>query len=122
MEPKNNELVENEERNASAPTEPVLEGQSSSLSTRPIGPTVGITLVVVLLILGALYFFWYGKQDNRQYSPSAEEIINADDPLTSELQSQSDSDEISSIEQDLNTTQFDDLDADAANIDTELSF
>lgn len=120
MEPLNNTPMEETEVNNIKTPDPMEDKKISSIP-HPLGPTVGIVLVVLLLILGALYFFWYDRQSVSNNTPSAEEIKNADDPVITGLESQSDSDDVSSIEQDLNATSFTDLDADASTIDSELA-
>lgn len=65
------------------------------------GPTIGIIIVVIVLILVGLYF-WGGKLRNGETL----------DSVTSALQEQSASDELGEIETDLDATMIEELDSD----------
>jgi uncharacterized protein HemX len=65
-----------------------------------IGPVAGIIIVVIILIIGALYF-WGKKLNEKQPA--------AIDPLVEKLNTQNQSDEINAIETDLNNTNLNDL-------------
>lgn len=90
------------------------------------GPLIGIIVVIVLLVLGAGYF-WYDTYINTDTSvsgpdqPTPEDIMNAEDPVVEQLQTQNSSDNISSIEADLEASNYDNLDADFTNIESELN-
>ena len=76
-----------------------------------VGPIVGIIIVIIVLVIGALYF--WGERLNKTESDSSQSIsAEVGDPAVGALEKQSTSDELSSIEQDLNATAIDGLDAD----------
>lgn len=115
------------------PTEPTNTPQESpeqgaSPNTPPqeqhFGGIIGIGIVVLLLLLGGLYyFFWYNPtENNTEPEPTAEEIQAQmeNDPVVNDLEAQSTSNDVSSIESDLEATSFSELDADLANIDQEF--
>nr|QBM02320.1 hypothetical protein [uncultured archaeon] len=69
-----------------------------------LGPIIGIIIVVIVLIIGALYF-WGEKLNKANDLPQGDTMVN-------NLKSQQNSDEVSSIEADLKATNLDDIDAD----------
>ena len=83
---------------------------------KSIGPLVAVIIILALIIVGGLYFL---KQRSSQpiYVPPAEQS----DTITESLNKQSDSDELNSIEADLNATDLDNLDQGAAAIEAELT-
>ncbi len=88
-----------------------------------IGGIVGVVIIVIILIVGGLYF--WGKQINNSpiinENMTAEEIISTTDAKTNALENQGTSDEITSIEKDLNVTNFNGLDSELNIINNELS-
>jgi len=72
-----------------------------------IGPIAGIVIVVIVLVIGALYF--WGQRLNR------EELLN-NDPIVKNLQTQNTSDELSAIEDDLSATALDGIGTDLDGI------
>lgn len=92
---------------------------------KPIGPVIGIAIIIVILIFGGLYYWGakISKQDaiDNQENLTAEQIENKADQTTQQLQTQSTSDEITDIEADLNTTDLENLDKELENIDLELN-
>jgi len=105
------------------------KGQEPNGGHKPIGPIVGVVIIVLVLILGALYF-WGARLNEIEKESSAEapsiapqDILAAPDPLEERLGVQGASDEIDAIEQDLNildTTDLEGLDAELRDIDSEL--
>lgn len=86
---------------------------------KPIGPVIGVIIIVLVLTLGGFYF--YGNQLNRgNGNMTPEEIINASDEATVNLEQQSASDEINDIEIDLNATDLNNLDKELQDIDNQL--
>lgn len=87
-----------------------------------VGPVVGTIVIVAVLVIGGLYY--WGAQLNKQSavdeSLTAEDITAAVDTSTEALGIQSTSDEVTAIEDDLDLTDLDDLDAELGNIDVEL--
>lgn len=85
---------------------PAPEPQKSS-----IGPTVGIILVIFVLVLGGLYF--WGAELAREEADMENPEVGTDS-VTAELEAQSNSDELDAIERDLQDSNYDDIDQDAA--------
>ncbi len=75
-----------------------------------VGPVIGIVIIVIIIILGGLYF--WGSRVN-------DTMIN-DEALIDSLSVQGTSDEIADIDADLVGTNLEGLDADLSSIDTEL--
>lgn len=76
------------------------------------GPIVGIIIVILVLIIGAFYFF-----------TRISEIQNTPTPLDgeqAEFAPTSDSNEVSAIESDLEAENFDDIDAELRALDAEF--
>lgn len=84
------------------------------------GTIFGIILIVILLILGGFYL--WGQNLNQEENMTAEEITQLEDPLLSSIETQSTSDEILNIEEDLNAVDLEGLDAELENIDQEFNF
>ena len=91
------------------------EGGSSK---KPAGPFVGIIIIVLVLVLGGLYF--WSKQVPQEV-PSAETILNAPDEILNSLEVLGTSDEFDVIESDLNATELENLDAEVQDIESELN-
>ena len=85
---------------------------------KPMGPIIGVAIIVIVLILGGLYF-WSTQLSKEEMT--AEEITAQEDPALIELQKQSDSDEIADIEADLDATDLEGLDAELEQIEQELT-
>ncbi len=80
-------------------TEPTNTQESST------GPAIAIIIVIAMIVLGAFYFWGErGNDMDQAMEPTAEEMI-------SEIETQSTSDESSAIEEDLNNTELDNIDA-----------
>ncbi|KKT74896.1 MAG: hypothetical protein UX21_C0048G0004 [Microgenomates group bacterium GW2011_GWC2_45_8] len=86
---------------------------------RPAGPVIGAVIIILILVVGALYF--WGAKLNKEANQTPEDILNAEDQTLNQLQTQSTSTEIGDIETDLNATDLNNLDADLQNIDKELA-
>jgi hypothetical protein len=83
------------------------------------GPLVGIIIIVLILVLGGIYYA--GKTETEEeVLPTAEEILMEEDTQIQELSDVGTSDEIDSIEEDLLDTVLDDLDSELEDIDAEL--
>lgn len=97
----------------STPVQETPQEDSSGL-----GATIGSVIVIVVLILGGFYLW-------SQRNADIEALLDAPLPETDQsvelLQAQSTSDEIESIESDLNATDLNDLDAELADIDALLN-
>ncbi len=80
------------------------------------GPMIGIIIVIIVLALGAFYF-WGASVDRASRTGTD---IGADASIEA-LTTQSDSTELSSIEADLSATELSGLDQELADIDLELN-
>ncbi len=84
------------------------------------GPLVGLSIIVILIVLGGIYFLKekadYG--DTYLYDDTAYQYQNSED--LQKIESQSSSDEISAIESDLQATNVDGIDSGFGNIESEF--
>ena len=86
-----------------------------------------LIVVVIALILGVLAIFAYQNYGgNNLFNSGVEKVDNVinsveGDSLLDELNSQSDSDEIDSIESDLNDTDLDSLDDELGEVESDLN-
>lgn len=87
---------------------------------RQYGPLIGIIIIVALLGLGGLYFWGMQMMQSDTEMENVEMMQEESDPITDDLRMQSDSDEVDSIEADLEATSFDDLDSGSENFEGEL--
>lgn len=79
--------------------QPVVNQESST------GPAIAIVIVLAMIILGGFYFWGErSKSTDTTLEATPEEMISA-------IETQSTSDESSSIEEDLNNTELDNIDA-----------
>ncbi len=87
------------------------------------GAIIGAIIIVVLLVLGGLYFLGQRVNKNTENTLAPEEILSQPDTVTQTLEVQGTSDEVSDIEADLGTTtDFGNLDVELGNIDAEFNF
>jgi hypothetical protein len=95
MEPQN--------QNGTVNTSPISSGGDKS-----IGPAIGIIIIITVMVLGGLYF--WGQRAEKQ-TPVSQESANPAlvDQTTIDLQKQSSSDNLNSIEADLNNTKLNQL-------------
>lgn len=91
------------------PNMPVQTGKKSA------GPLIAVIIILALIIVGGLYFL---KERSSQdvFVP----VVEEGDTITESLSQQGSSDELESIEADLNATNLDNLDQGAATIEAEL--
>lgn len=94
------------------PPMPTAEGEKKS-----IGPLVAVIIILALIIVGGLYFL-KERSAQENYVP----IQPAQNDSSAEsLRQQSDSDDLNSIEADLNATNLDNLDQGAAALQAEFN-
>ena len=88
---------------------------SQTPEKKSVGPLIAVVIILALIIVGGLYFL---KQRSSQdlYLPPQEQTDN----IADSLKQQSASDDLGSIEADLNAENFDNLDQGAAAIEAEL--
>jgi len=92
-----------------------------------VGPLIGIIIIVVVIVLGGLYFWGQrvnnmAPQENMADSMTAEKVAAQPDEELNALETQGTSDTIADIEADTNATNLDGLDAEAGSIEAELSY
>lgn len=83
--------------------------QTPSGDSKSWGPTIGLVIILALIIVGSLYFF---INDESPIGPSANEpsVTDIENEL-GDFRSLDDSDELASIEADLEKTDLSNLDA-----------
>lgn len=86
----------------------------SNIDKGSIGPLIAVIIILALIIVGGLYFL-KERASQPTYVPA-----KTGDSITASLNQQSSSDELDSIEKDLNATNIDNLDQGAAAIETQL--
>lgn len=79
---------------------------------KSVGPTIGLVIVVILIILGGIYFW------NQQQNKDSDSMAVENEAMM--IKEQGTSNEVSSIEADLNATNLDNLDQELGNIDADL--
>ena len=102
------------------PEEPIGK-TTQAPQEKTVGPIVGAVIIVVVLVLGGLYFWGQKIAEERTTPQTAEEILEAPDEVLESLEQQGASDEIEDIEKDLNATELENLDAELENIEAELN-
>lgn len=108
----------NEQPNTSPMNTPIEPKKASS-----IGPIVGILIIVIILLVGGLYF--WGEQRDKESAmeaarQEAAQIENAPDSKVDRLNAQGSSDSASSIESDLSATDLNNLDEGTAAAEGEF--
>ncbi len=86
-----------------------------STPKKSVAPLVLVIILLVIVIIGGLYYF-KTRTNQTPYVPTTEESDN----ITESLMQQSQSDDLSSIEADLNATDIDSLDQGASVIEAGL--
>lgn len=81
------------------------------------GALIAVIVILFLIIIGGLYFL--GQRMNRGYMAPTDNT-NQTDPVTDSMKTQSSSDDVNSIQADLNATNIDTVDQGAAVIEAEL--
>lgn len=76
------------------------------------GPIIGITIIVILLIIGGVYFWYTAIEQNKEENKLPTIQSGAEtDAIVNKLESQGTSDKITDIETDLNKTDLKNLDS-----------
>ncbi|MDP3726016.1 MAG: hypothetical protein Q8R36_02345 [bacterium] len=117
-----NEFTQNQN-----PTETQNVQQTENFGNTPekkiqVGPIIGSIIIVILLILGGLYFIGKRVSGEDPLAPEPQAILNTTDPSLQALEEPGFTDEIDSIQNDLSATNLDELDAELGNIEVELGF
>lgn len=82
------------------------------------GPLFGIIIIVLVLVLGGLYYAGNRPSDKAEQTP--EEILANPDSQLESLATQQSSDDVESIEKDLTATDLGTIDAELGVIQGEL--
>jgi len=82
------------------------------------GPLVGVIIIVAIIVLGGLYF-WGQKLVT---GGDMKDTTSEPDPKREALESQDSSDEVSSIEEDIENTDFSGIDQELGTIESEFNF
>ena len=98
--------------------EPINPSQMPPVMQQPEqhskGALIAVIIILAVIIVGGLYFL---KQRNKMdYKPAVEQK----DQITESLRQQGGSDEVNSIEADLQSTNFDNLDQGASVLEYQL--
>jgi hypothetical protein len=93
-----------------------MPGIQATPEKKPVGPLIAVIIILALIIIGGLYFL--KERSNKTYVPPPVEV---GDNVTASLKQQSASDDLNTIEADLNATNLDSLDQGAAAIQAELN-
>jgi uncharacterized protein HemX len=92
-----------------------IQATAPQKSHKSAGPIIGILVIIIIMVLGGLYF--WGQRLDQQIQQTQEEV-----PQQSQTQdTQPTSDEVSSIEADLSATNFDTLGSEIDSIDAEAA-
>lgn len=86
-------------------------------SSKSIGPIIGIIIIILIMILGGLYFWGQRVERTRINQLEGGETSDA----LSALPTQSGSDDVSSIEADLSAASFDSLGSEMNSVEAEAS-
>ncbi len=102
-----------------------MDNQVTNGEESKIGPIIGIIIVVIVLIIGALYF-WGEKLNKEKINVPANQTVSTvsnpvvgdatTDATVSSLKTQSSSDDLTSITNDLNATAIDAVDVDLKKV------
>ena len=90
-----------------------------------MGAVLGSIIVIIILLVAAFYL--WGNRPKATTAPvqengvTAEEVQQTPDSQTTALETQSNNDNVSSIESDLNSTDLNNLTPEVSSIDQELS-
>ena len=80
---------------------------------KSVGPLIAVIVILAIIVIGGLYFL-------KERSSQKVFVPTENDAITESLNQQGSSDDLNSIEADLNATNIDNLDQGAAAIETQL--
>ncbi len=119
--------MEPNQNNAPLNTPPVTPMQSMDPQPerKSVGPAIGIIIIISVLILGGLYFWGQKLATSPTYetpSPSSQDVspFIQGESQVEEVYTQSSSDDVTSIEADLEATQIDTLGSELNQAEGEL--
>jgi flagellar basal body-associated protein FliL len=93
---------------------------------KSIGPAIGIIVIIAVIALGGLYFWGQRVEKQKEMTPPTSEATTTNqtsqnpefDANMQAMQSQSSSDDVGSIEADLNSTNLTSLGSEATTVNT----
>jgi uncharacterized protein HemX len=97
------------------PVPPVTPSQSD----KSVGPAIGVIIIILVVILGSLYF--WGQRIENQNALESDGMENTNEAEIEAMREQSSSDDLNSIEADLQTTDTDSLGEEMSSIEAESS-
>ncbi|HEC30487.1 MAG TPA: hypothetical protein ENI66_00540 [Candidatus Yonathbacteria bacterium] len=99
-----------------------LEQPKNTPSGEQPGGKIGVVIIVIVFIIGGLYY-WGKNINNKQVQElqNVEKIVNTPDKSTQTLEKQSSSNKVSAIENDLNATNLNGLDAELNDIGNSIA-
>jgi len=100
------------------PTGEQIQMSPAPQDEKSIGPAIGVIIIILALVLGGLYF-WGQTETNRTQNIEGQEASADAQAEIQLLQSQGESDDLDSIEADLNNTDFSGLGSEMNSIETE---
>ena len=103
--------------NNSEPNTP-MSGMSNERPKSSWGPAVGLIIILILIIAGSFYFFKSGSQPANE--PQEPSVADIEDDLM-KLEEQGESDELESVEKDLQDTDLTSLDQEMGQVEQEVS-
>ncbi len=92
-------------------------------NTNSRGPVIGTIIVVIILVLGAIYFIWNKnavKVDGGANATPAENSLPADGTTSVSPATSSNPNDLQTIESELNATDLGSLDTDLNDLESEL--
>lgn len=96
---------------------PTMTSPAGPVETKKsYGALIAVIVILLLIVVGGMYFL--GQRMNRDYTLPT--TSSNGDEVTGSLEQQSSSDDLNSIESDLNANNFNNLDQGAAAIEAEL--
>jgi hypothetical protein len=87
-------------------------------SKKSYGPLIAVVVILLVIVIGGLYFL--GERMSRAPYTPVPQPESTEDNVTASLKSQGSSDDLDSIEKDLNSTDLDNLDQGAAALQAEI--
>lgn len=113
-----------EPNNTIPPINPITQTPTKK-EEKSIGPAIGIIVIIVIIILGGLYF--WGQRLAQKPAPVVEQQPQTQQEVPevtpgadiNQLQNQSSSDDLNSIQADLNTTDLNNLGTEVNSINAE---
>ena len=97
-----------------------LSQPPQTASEKSVGPAVGIIIIIIIIVLGGLYFWGQRVNDTSDQTDLQVQSESVTPGANLEqLQTQSTSDDVSTIETDLNATNLDSLGTEVNSINAE---